>query len=80
MASPSSTSNGDAYHHVDSIIQFSDEAAKEAARHHYCKQVEESLPGHLDLNALRICVRLVPSSATADSVSVNSLAIVHVSH
>ncbi|KAF1966348.1 hypothetical protein BU23DRAFT_574076 [Bimuria novae-zelandiae CBS 107.79] len=61
-------STSDAYHDIQSIIQFSDESTKEAARKHYWTRLEQSLSGTLDFEALRICARLLLLSAAPESV------------
>ncbi|KAK7180325.1 hypothetical protein DPSP01_012002 [Paraphaeosphaeria sporulosa] len=53
------------YRDVESIIQFADVSVKEAAFDHYWRRVEGSASGLIDLEALGICVRLLPLKASS---------------
>ncbi|KAL5411255.1 hypothetical protein PMIN03_004982 [Paraphaeosphaeria minitans] len=48
------------YRDIESVIQFADVSVKEAAFDHYLRRVESSTSGLIDLEALGICVRLLP--------------------
>lgn len=65
----------ESHHDVESIIQFSDEATKETAGRHYWSRLEKSLSGSVDYEALRICVRLLPSFSVVNDVSAHSVVI-----
>lgn len=65
-----------ARHAIESIVQFADERAKEAAFENCWKKVEESAASELDLEALEICIHLLPPAATTDRVSLSSATIV----
>ncbi|KAJ4290430.1 hypothetical protein N0V90_010646 [Kalmusia sp. IMI 367209] len=69
------TSN--AYHVIESVVQFSDERAKEKAFDHHWKRVEDSAANQLELETLGICVRLLPSIATTERAEKSYLDLRH---
>jgi hypothetical protein len=68
-------STSDTYRDIESIVEFADASVKEAAFDHYWSKVDASASGPIDLEALRICVRLLPLNAYSPSVSWNGLVI-----
>lgn len=54
---------------VDAILRFSDAATKEAAFNHYWTKLDEDSSERIDLDALGICIRLLPSVAVEERVS-----------
>ncbi|KAL1605003.1 hypothetical protein SLS60_004546 [Paraconiothyrium brasiliense] len=68
-------STEDTYRDVESIIQFADASVKELAFDHYWSIVQGSASGLIDLEALRICVRLLPPDGSSPNVSLHSLVV-----
>jgi hypothetical protein len=66
-------STSDTYRDIGSIIEFADASVRETAYDHYWSKVDTSASGLIDLEALRICVRLLPLDAPSSSVSWNGL-------
>ena len=59
----------DSFRDIESIIQFADVSVKEAAFDHYWRRVEGSASGLIDLEAVGLCVRLLPLELSSPSVS-----------
>jgi hypothetical protein len=45
------------------VLDFLDDAAKAAALESYWKKLQESPDGCIDLDTLRVCIRLLPPAA-----------------
>jgi hypothetical protein len=61
---------------MESILQFIDEGTKAAAFEHNWMKLERAETSHVDLDALKICVRLLPPFSSDESVSTGQHRIV----